>query len=233
MQKYIIVIPVYNAVNYIGTCLDSVLSQKYNNYEVVIIDDCSIDGTWGVICKYPFHNIRNLKRIGSGLANIMTGIKVASNYDVIITLDGDDYFSDEDVLVYLNEVYKENVWMTYGQYRPVSGKYENYCQPISDIQNYRKSGEWKTTHLRTFKKWLFDKIKDEDLRDEKGEYFKVAWDRAFMYPMIEMAGKHLRFISKILYVYNDLNPACDMTMLPAEALKQALYIINKPCYGEI
>ena len=129
----------------------------------------------------------------------------------------------------MNKVYNKDIWLTYGSFSPVSGRYSGTCQPLSHThtvdetgkwvdnyltpQTYRKSGVWVTSHLRTFRKWLWDKVKDEDLRDENG-YYKVAWDMAFMYPMIEMAGEHIFFIDKILYIYNDINPQCDGTVDP-------------------
>ena len=139
--------------------------------------------------------------------------------------------------------------MTYGQYAPLSGRYKGICQPLeynitfNDVgdrvvnqltsQTYRQSGAWVTSHLRTFRSWLWHKIKDEDLRDNDGNYFKVAWDLAFMYPMIEMAGNHLKFVDKILYFYNDLNPSCDGTVNPQLQIETGKYIQSKPIYKEL
>ena len=235
MQKFIIVIPVYNAVEYIRKCLLTVFMQDYKNYEAIVIDDCSTDGTWEIINSLPVKSFRNKDRVGSGIANIIRGIKLMNTEpeDVIVTLDGDDRFADRFVLSYLSAVYESDVWMTYGQYLPDSGKYKDFCKPVLNTREYRKSGKWTTSHLRTFKKWLWDNIKDEDLRNEEGEYFKVAWDRAFMYPLIEMSGKHCKFTDRILYLYNDKNPACDYKMLPKESEEVAQYIINKQEYKEL
>ena len=98
---------------------------------------------------------------------------------------------------------------------------------------YRKSGYWVTSHLRTFRKSLWDRIEDKDLRGDDGQYFKVAWDLAFMYPMIEMADSHVRFIDKILYLYNDLNPLCDGTVNTSEQLRITELIQNKPKYEKL
>ena len=235
MQKFIIVIPVYNAVDYIGKCLDSVLSQDYINYEVIVVDDHSADGTWDIIKKYPVNKYRQINRIGSGVANIKLGIKIVKplDNDVIMPIDGDDWFANKNVLSHLNVVYQQDIWVTWGQYAPASGKYKNFCQPVTDPRTYRKSGKWYTSHLRTFKKWLWDKISDRDLRGHDRQYFKSAWDRAFMYPMIEMAGSHGRFINEVLYIYNDLNPMNDMKMVPKLGIEEANYLISKPEYKEL
>jgi len=235
MQKFIIVIPAYNAADYIGRCLDSVLEQEYKNFEIIVIDDHSIDKTWKIIENYPVNSYHQEYRLGSGLANIVKGIQLSDPYteDVIVTLDGDDQLADRYVLRYLSEVYKEDIWMTYGQYYPESGDYNNFCKPVSDTQGYRKSGKWMTSHLRTFKYWLWRKIDNKDLRDASDKYYCVAWDRAFMYPLIEMAGRHCKFIDKILYIYNDLNPLNDMKLLPDESEMTALEIIEKQIYKQL
>lgn len=49
--KISIVVPVYNAQEYLETCLDSLLEQTYDNYEILLIDDGSNDES-GNICRY-------------------------------------------------------------------------------------------------------------------------------------------------------------------------------------
>ena len=51
MADYLIsfIVPVYNAVDYVTECLDSILRQTVSEFEVLIIDDGSFDGS-GVIC---------------------------------------------------------------------------------------------------------------------------------------------------------------------------------------
>lgn len=249
-NKFLIVVPVHNSVEWIERCLDSILSQSFQNFESVVVDDCSTDGTWDKICHYPFTIVRNSKRIGSGLANIKKGIDIADtqNNTIIATVDGDDYLADKEVLAYLNNIYDDNTWLTYGQYEPLSHGYHNYCKPLSEavsygngleiIKNlnsrtYRKGNAWATSHLRTFRKFLWDQIKQEDLKDSDGNYFNIGWDLAFMYPMIEMAGdKRIKFIDKVLYIYNDLNPNNDFKTDPAKSLAVADYIQSKELYDE-
>jgi len=235
MNRFIIVVPVYNCVQWIGRCLDSITGQDYEDYDVVVVDDHSEDGTWEIIEHYDVCAIRNMNRIGSGLVNIFKGIDFMSkdDNDVIVTVDGDDYLIDNQVLRTLDEVYTGDVWMAYSKFRPVSGSYPDYGAAIVDTKIYRYSKTWVSSHLRTFRRWLWYKIADNDLRDRDGEYFKVAWDFAFMFPMIEMAGVHLRFIDKVLYMYNDMNPNNDGKTNPAHQIATAEYILNKNQYKEL
>lgn len=247
MNKFEVIVPVYNAEKYIGKCLESILSQDYPHFRVLVIDDCSTDETYDIAVNYDVHILRNNKRRGA-LANIVKGVELFGE-NIIVTVDGDDYLSTDYVLSYLNHIYTTDVWMTYGSFLPVSGRYKRTCQPFEKIMapcekgylkeyfvtpdTYRKSDFWVTSHLRTFRKQLWDRIKDEDLRDEDGGYYQTAWDLAFMYPMIEMADTHVRFIDKILYMYNDLNPICDGTVRAKEQIKTAEKIKAKKEYERI
>jgi glycosyltransferase involved in cell wall biosynthesis len=241
-NKFIIVVPVYNSEAYIEKSIESILSQDYKNYQLIVVDDCSTDKTYDIICdihtRYNnFIKIRNEIRIGSPLHNLIKGINLSSKNeeDIVITVDGDDWLYDNSVLSYLNEIYQDdNIYVTYGQYVPLSQGYSNYCKPIPNIRMYRRSGWWTTSHLRTFKIKLYNKIRKEDLIDKNGDYYKTAGDLAVMYPLIEMAGaKHTKFIDKVLYVYNDLNPINEMKVQEKEQLSVANEIHNKPLYNEL
>ena len=242
-NRFIIITPVYNAVKYIDECLDSLLSQAYDNYEICVIDDCSTDGTWNRILQKQNNSnarmniCRNEYRIGSPLANIVKGIELFAldGEDIVAIVDGDDSLSHNAVLSDLNEVYQDTgVYMTYGQFVPLSGKYAPYCKEITDTVNYRKDEDWRASHLKTFKRKLWDRIKDDDLRDKNGDYYKFIGDAAFMYPMVEMCGtEHMRFISKVNYRYNDLNPLNELTTNRSEQLRLSEEIWAKPCYKKV
>lgn len=64
-----ILIPVYNRVNLIGETIDCALAQTYTNIEIIIVDNCSTDGTWELLeeyaQKFPRINIfRNSFNVG-------------------------------------------------------------------------------------------------------------------------------------------------------------------------
>ena len=62
-----VIMPAYNASDFIEEAIDSVLKQTYSNFELIIIDDASTDDTWDKITKYhdqrikAFNNKENLK----------------------------------------------------------------------------------------------------------------------------------------------------------------------------
>lgn len=240
-NKLIVVIPVYNAEKYISRCLESVFNQNYLNYDLIVIDDSSTDRTWDIVCDYSknhqFCKKRNETRQGSALANIVYGINTLSKNkeDVIVTIDGDDSLVGNSVFELLCKKYSENkIWMTYGQFIPESKTYGKYCSQINNTEIYRTAGNWQISHLRTFKKKLWDQIKDEDLRDEEGNYYNVAWDASFIYPMVEMCGiDRICFIDDVIYLYNDINELNDMKLNQVKQLQTHSKIINKKPYSFI
>ena len=53
---------------------------------------------------------------------------------------------------------------------------------------YRGSMVWKTSELRTFRAKLFNKIDENDFKDEKGEFYRWASDVFTQEPLVELAG---------------------------------------------
>jgi glycosyltransferase involved in cell wall biosynthesis len=51
-QSVSIIIPVYNIAPYLEHCLDSIISQTFKNLEIIIVNDCSTDGSGDIIKKY-------------------------------------------------------------------------------------------------------------------------------------------------------------------------------------
>lgn len=238
-NRFIILVTQRNAAPYIRKCLDSVLMQTYKNYEVIIMDDDSDDGTWEIIQKeYSLFQAIHTSKQQYHIANFIAGINLMATdkEDVIAFLSGDDSLYSDDVLAYLNEVYQKEIWLTYGNFIRTSGLHGKGCFPILDTQSYRRSGNWFASHLVTCRKKLFDAIKKEDLLYVNGHYPNNSFDCAMLYPMIEMCGqKHMRFIDKVLYVYNDQNPVAHANYLrdKGACLRERKFWVAKPSYPEL
>jgi len=229
-----------DAAPFIRRCLDSVVNQTYKNYEIIIMDDNSTDGTWEIIkSEYSQFQCIHTPKQDYHIKNFIAGINLIATdrEDIIVFLSGDDYLYGTDVLEYLNGVYQDvDVWMTYGNFIRTSREHSKGCYPIPDTRAYRTSGTWFVSHLFTCKKKLFDSIKKEDLLYSNGEYPNNSFDCAMYYPMVEMSGhKHLRFIDKVLYVYNDQNPVAHAHYLEDKkaCLRERKFWVAKPSYPEL
>ena len=88
-----IIVPVYNVKEYIGKCVASILSQTYSDYEVILVDDGSTDGS-GEMCDLfarQHDKIKTIHQKNHGLSAARnTGIKVA-NGEVLSFVDSDDW----------------------------------------------------------------------------------------------------------------------------------------------
>lgn len=94
--KVSVIIPVYNGEAYIAQAIDSVLSQSYKNYEVIIINDGSTDNSYQKI--KPFLNISNVKYIEQKNRGVTTARNVGirnSEGELIGFLDHDDMWLPE------------------------------------------------------------------------------------------------------------------------------------------
>lgn len=96
-----IIIPSYNYSMYIGQCIDSCLAQTYDNVEIVVVDDCSTDGSVPVIVKhlkrYKDQFIRCPENKGYSHAKNL-GIRL-SRGEYICHLDSDDFLTPDSVEV--------------------------------------------------------------------------------------------------------------------------------------
>lgn len=92
MPKFSIIVPVYNVENYIRECLESIKSQTYKDYEVIIVNDGTKDNSIEIAKEYPF-KIINQKNQGLSVAR-NTGVKHAKG-EYILFLDSDDYLEKD------------------------------------------------------------------------------------------------------------------------------------------
>ena len=92
-MRFSIIIPVYNVEEYLGQCLDSIAHQDYSDYEVVIVDDGSTDGSASIYERFAAEAdvpVRIVKQENKGLLLARrAGIK-AANGDYYWHVDGDD-----------------------------------------------------------------------------------------------------------------------------------------------
>lgn len=94
-----VVIPCYNASNYLGRCLDALKAQTYKDFEVICVDDCSTDETAQLIEDYSRYTSLQLKyvrnEINSGpAASRNKGIQIAcGNY--VAFCDSDDWYAPD------------------------------------------------------------------------------------------------------------------------------------------
>ena len=94
-QYFSVVIPLYNKKRYIDRTLQSVLSQTYQNFEIIVVNDGSDDGGEALVAAYKSKNIRLINQKNNGVSAARNnGIREAK-YDFVCLLDSDDAWMPE------------------------------------------------------------------------------------------------------------------------------------------
>ena len=218
-KPMVVIVPSYNNATYVEKNLNSLYDQEYDNYRVIYIDDCSTDKTFKRVQEIVaelgqehrttiIHNDHNCGAVANFYYTIH---KYCDDGDVVVQLDGDDWFKHPKVLARVNQEYQKNVWMTYGrcEYYPQGKPDGQKLLPAQIIARsaYREY-EKVPSHLRTFYAGLFKNIALQDFLYQ-GSFLKMNYDLAIMFPLLEMVQGKVGFIDEILYGYNCETPLND------------------------
>jgi len=230
---------------YIARSIGSVQAQSCPEWELfVTIDPCG-DGTAEQALRAAEGDPRVHIQVNPirlfAAENLARGVtrSGAALEDVLVILDGDDWFATDDALRILDDAYRRHdCWMTYGSWvsEPPdleglrAGRWPAYPAGTSDF----RGTEWLGTAPRTWKRWLWDLIDDRDLRDAEGRYFRVSEDQAVMLPMLEMCGtERARHVPEVLMVYNRASPHAVGLTRTEEMFANAAYIRTRPPYHRL
>ena len=103
-HKFSIVVPVYNVEKYLQNCIDNILAQTYENFELILVNDGSTDGCLDICKQNAIHDKRIvlISQTNQGLLTARrVGIRQASG-DYIVHIDSDDY-CDSSLLETIND----------------------------------------------------------------------------------------------------------------------------------
>ena len=198
MPKISIIIPVYNTEKYIEKCLNSILNQTFNDFEVIAIDDGSTDSSLEILKKYESDErfvIIHKENEGQAVARNI-GIKKASG-EYITFVDSDDYI-DKNMLEDLYRLVQEKdadvaICDILKESKADKLVFKNYW----DV-NTEKNKNMMTSHMgpvaRLYKRDLF--IKHNIFFKEKIIYEDLA-----TVPLLAMVSQKIEYIEKPYYHY--------------------------------
>lgn len=146
MPLVTVYIPTYNRINLLKRAINSVLAQTYCNYEIIVVDDNSNDGTQEYLKEIALENkkIRYfLKKENSG-ACVSRNIAISNAKGEFITgLDDDDYFDKNRIIYFVN------TWMELEGELDFSGLYSDYY--IISSKSIRISNTKEKVELKDLK----------------------------------------------------------------------------------
>lgn len=150
--KVSIVIPIYNAEKYVNKCIDSVVAQTYDNWEIILVNDGSTDNSKEICERYVEQDRRiklvNQKNAGASAAR-NTGIDYIKG-DYTFFLDADDYIErnmlertvnkaqegDYDIVIFNSNHWYENGTLVPSSQQHISERIDSKKHIIENILIY-------------------------------------------------------------------------------------------------
>ena len=113
-----IIIPVYNAEKYLKKCLDSVLIQPIDSYEVICVDDGSLDNSKEILDNYKkkYKHLRVIHKPNGGVISARIAGYNSAKGKYIGWVDADDFVSKKMFSVLINTAKKNDADMVYCNY---------------------------------------------------------------------------------------------------------------------
>jgi glycosyltransferase involved in cell wall biosynthesis len=211
---YSIIVPVYNVERYLKQCVQSVLCQTYQDYELILVDDGSPDNCPALCDEYAKQDerIKVIHKENGGLSDARNaGLNVSTGI-YIIFLDSDDYWCDQEGLQKIHDRIRQfdaDV-LIFGmkKFFQMEGRYSDVPVPVCDEVTLSHGQATKQLMERNiFVACACDKVVRHSLIIENGMSFVVGQ----LSEDIEWCSKLLlccpkiSILSETLYVYRQQN----------------------------
>ena len=225
-----VVITCYNYGRYLKECVESVLGQTYEKYEIIIVNDGSTDNS-GEVAEKCLHEYRNVnimvitqKNSGQPAIARNRGISEARGI-YILPLDADDYIAPKMLEDCVNAIQSDNkigVVYTDTLYCHENGKIENHPPGVFSIDKIKYANQ--LSYCSLYKKEIWQKIGGYRTNVKGYE----DWDFWVAMAALGYDGKK---ISKPLFLYRAKKTGVySETFSKSERLRAQVIINNKSCY---
>lgn len=210
--KYSVIVPMFNVERYIVECIESIIHQTYENLEIILVDDGSLDKSAKIAEEYAAKDIR-IKVIHKENGGLVSARKAGAEHatgNYVCCVDGDDYID-------LNYIEEFNKILTTKAYDIVCcGYHQTMPNGTKDIKVNASRGSYEKKRLE---KEIFPYL----IQDMRGKYFlPTVWAKA---------------IRRELYVKFQMQVSDTITMgedgactIPCIANADSMYISGKCLY---
>ncbi len=216
-----IIVPVYNGEENLEKCLNHILNSTYKKYEIIVVDDCSDDGSGEIAKRYTENVIRLEKRSSPAMARNVGSLR--ANGEILLFIDSDIFVMNntiQRIVNFLNEnKHIDGVTGLYAEQSPslnFCSRYKHFYLRYKFI-NMPEFVSVPNTALLTVRKDSFKKVEGfntdmltcEDF--EFGQRFSKAGYRIYNDKTLEVI--HNRYFSFRILVHNDFVKAVNLTQL--------------------
>lgn len=240
-----IIVPVYNVEKYVSRCVESLLVQKYNNIEILLVDDGSTDKTGKICDKYAEldHRVRVFHKKNGGLSDARNYALDRIKGKYVTFVDGDDFVTEDYIEVLLNLIIDTSSEISicinnliYDDdsikhvYRNFNGRkiITKNSFKMLEIMLYQKKFDTNAC-IKMYKSSLFD-----DIRFPVGKLYE---DLDTIYKVF-LKAKNITYINKEMYFYFQRStsivgkPFSQEDMYAVEAINKMLKCLKQIDYKE-
>lgn len=207
-----IIIPIYNLADYLSKSIDSVLAQTYPNFEVIAVDDGSVDNSAELLKKYVEKDCRVkpiFKKNGGVSSARNAGLDVAIG-EYVFFLDGDDWIEPdtlEKILKFapdfdiIQPAYIES--FDDGSENPP----ENIC--FADVEIFDRDEMLSRYFLTQIQEFSCNKLYKRSLIGNMrfNEAFAIAEDSEFVYSLLKKS-RSIKLMQEVTYHYYIRRDSC-------------------------
>lgn len=173
-----IIIPVYNAEKYLEKCINSILDQTYTNYEVILVNDGSVDNSKEIIERFKKEDKRivSIHKKNGGVSSARNaGLSIAVG-EFVFFIDADDYLESDYIEYFYNLI--------------------NYCEGLDMAMNYNKFSIHNQKQVKEEKVELLDSEKVMEYI-YTGKINVAVWNKIYRRSFLEK--NHISFNKDIWY----------------------------------
>lgn len=205
--KISIIVPVYNTRKFLEKCIDSVIKQDFKNYELILINDGSTDGSLEICKKFAnkYDFIKSVSQDNGGVSKARnTGLSLAEGKYVIF-LDADDSIEINSLRTLFLEAEKNDSDMVIGSYNKLRfsnkvGKVirKNECVTREEVWNdmNKYEGYINTPWAKLYR---LEIIKENKLLFQEGR--SIGEDYKFNRQYLQCINSNIIIIDKVVYNY--------------------------------
>lgn len=217
-QKISVILPIYNAKDYLRKCLDSICNQTYTELEIICVDDGSTDGSEKIVDEFGKRDprIKIVHKENGGESNARnTGLRIATG-EYIAFCDCDDWIDSDMYEVLAQELGNENIDMV------ASGWYKDTNLQSQEIKNnlpvsnqvFGRDELLKYLYMRDSYRgfaYMWNKLyKREILKDKEGKWILFCDDLRLGGDVLYLAEaalnvKKAKYVERAFYHYYQRN----------------------------
>lgn len=225
--KISIIVPVYKVEQYLPKCIDSILSQTYEDWELLLIDDGSPDNSGNICDEYAKmdERIRVFHKENAGVSCARNlGLDNAKG-EFVMFVDSDDWISTDCLQVCVDEIEVDNLDALQFGFFSVTDSSENSRVKTSTIP---LSGE-EYIQNNSFNVCVWGGLYKRDIIEENKIRFpidlKLAEDQIFVLSFIKKAVR-IKYLDRAMYYYLQRSVSAVHTPKSEDMLKSCEYLIK-------